>query len=201
MRPDWEKMTKKDAQSTADWRSLWAALDQDDDAQAAATVRERLQNRARQYAALPPEPPDERIHTFTALVFRLGVEHYALDAVLVSSARTVEQITPVPAIPAFYRGVVNVRGQIITVIDLRLFFGMDVDLRDTPGELIVVRANELEIGVLAHHISGVTAIPETALEPLEDVRYARGMTRDRVILLDIARLFEDDRMVIGGADD
>ena len=92
------------------------------------------------------------------------------------------------------------RGQIITAIDLRRFFDMSVDESNMPGELIVVESNNLHIGLLAHHVYDVISVSKTTVEPIEDVRYAYGVTADRLVLLDIARMFEDDRLIIGGKD-
>lgn len=184
-----------------DWQALWNELDWDDESRQEEMVRQRLQQRARQYASLLPDREQDTSAIRNMLVFKLGDEHYAIDVMLVRTVRPLSKITPVPGTPPFYRGVVNIRGQIITVIDLRLFFDMDVDLRDIPGELIVVQANGLEVGVLAHQVRDVTVVTEGMIEPLEDVRYARGITEERVILLDAERLFEDERLIVGGVDE
>lgn len=119
---------------------------------------------------------------------------------LVQAVRTLPRITPVPGVPAFYRGVVNLRGKITTVIDLRLFFDISTEEAAPPGELVVVRSNNLEMGLLAHYVQGVVSVPYALLEPMPDMRYARGVTADRLVLLDLAPLFEDNRLIIGDMD-
>jgi purine-binding chemotaxis protein CheW len=136
------------------------------------------------------------------LNFRLGDEYYGVDVMTVQSVRTIRRVTRVPGIPHFYRGVVNVRGQVITVLDLRLFFDVPVhDEAIAPDELVVVKAAGLEIGLLAHNIEGVQAIPLDTVEPVENMRYAWGVTRNQLVLLDVERLLEDEQLVVGGADE
>lgn len=192
-------MTRSDHSQSFDWKTLWQELDSaSDDARHEARFREQLRQRAEQYASPPASTETTPLHT--VLAFDLGTEQYGVDVVRVRTVRPVGRISPVPGTPAFYPGVVNIRGQIITVIDLRQFFNMDAGLPQPPGELIVVQGKRLQLGLLAHHVRGVTAIASDQVESIEDVRYARGVTASGLVLLDINRMLEDDRLVIGGAE-
>lgn len=184
-----------------DWESVWKSLawvDYDEDE---AALQKRLQQRARQYAA-PKQALEPVIEVgLTMLTFELGDEHYGIDVMAVRGVRTVNHITRVPGTPAFYRGVVNVRGQVVTVLDLRLFFEMPVTEETvTPDELVITRVKRLEIGLLAHNIEGVRVVPRSAVEPLEGMRYGLGVTADQLVLLDVESLFADDRLMVGGKD-
>lgn len=184
-----------------DWEAVWKSLNWDDLNSSEEVIRERLHQRALTYAAPPPK--DEGLEgAKTVLVFTLGEEQYGIDVMTVRSVRTISRITRVPGTPAFYRGVVNVRGQIVTVMDLRLLFEISLD-DDTlaPDELIVVEANQLEIGLLAHDVEGVMTIPQPEIEPVDNIRYALGVTAERLVLLDIDRLFEDSRLIVGDKDE
>ncbi len=185
-----------------DWQSVWTSLiwiDHDSDENA---VRQRLRQRARQYAAPKQITEAETEASLTMLAFTLGTEYYAVDVMHVRNVRNTGPITRVPGLPAFYRGVLNVRGQVITVLDLREFFDIPVEAAEAiPDELVVVRANGLEIGLLAHNIEGVQAVPQALVEPAENMRYAFGITPQRLLLLDIKHLFQDDRLLVGGKDD
>jgi purine-binding chemotaxis protein CheW len=183
-----------------DWEVVWKSLAWDESASSEEAIVARLRERARQYA-VPIEmyaPAAAR----NVLKFTLGDERYGIDVMTVRSVRSVSHITRVPGVPGFYRGVVNVRGQVVTVLDLRLFFDMIVgDEAAPPTELVVARANRLTLGLLAHHVEGVDAIPLEAIEPVDHVRHADGVTADRLVLLNIERLFEDSRLVVGSKDD
>jgi len=130
----------------------------------------------------------------------LGAERYGIDVTTVTSVRAMSTLTRVPGVPPFYRGVVNVRGQIITVLDLRVFLNLGGNANKIPNELIVVKSNALELGILADHVSDVEHIPVDRIEPVE-MKYARGVTTGRLVVLDIEQLLTDERLFVGGADE
>jgi purine-binding chemotaxis protein CheW len=186
-------------QQPLNFKAIWESLEWHDDTQLAA-IQKRLKQRAQQYAAPIKErgaPEDVE----TVLAFRLGEEHYGVDVMLVRTVRPLTKITRVPGTPAFYRGVLNVRGQIISALDLRLFLGASVNDTALPKELVIVRAIGLEIGLLAHHITGVVSIPHGAIQSPGDTRFARGVTADHLVILNVGQIFESDQLIIGGTDE
>jgi purine-binding chemotaxis protein CheW len=184
-----------------DWEAVWKSLNWDDLRDSEGANQERLHQRALAYAAPPPKVEGLE-DAKTVLAFALGDERYGIDVMTVRSVRTVSHITRVPGTPTFYRGVVNVRGQIVTVMDLRLLFDISVgNEKSPPDELIVVQANQLEIGLLAHDVEGVMTVRQVEIEPVDNIRYAHGVTTERLVLLDIDRLFEDSRLIVGGKDE
>lgn len=185
-----------------DWDEIWKSFAWNDGANAEEAITRRLQQRARQYAAptrsLDVVTEDAR----TVLAFGLADERYGVDVMVVRGVRTVDRIVRVPGTQAFYRGVVNVRGQVLTVMDLRVFFDIPVnDEKRVPDELVVVQAAGLQIGLLAHDIEGVMTIPISEFEPVDNMRYALGVTTDQLVLLDIPRLLEDDQLIVGGKEE
>lgn len=183
-----------------DWDALRAELQWDDSDYEAHVERDRLVRRAQQYAAAQT---DEYVdaETLSVLVFDLGGERYGIDVMLVRGLRDLPHLTPVPGSPRFYTGVVNLRGQIVTVMDLRPFFDMTVNDAQSPAELVVVKSGRLELALLAHHIHGVKAIPQADIASTGEIRYTRGVTADRLVLLDIAAMFEDERLITGGPEE
>ncbi|NWG16313.1 MAG: purine-binding chemotaxis protein CheW [Chloroflexi bacterium] len=183
-----------------DWETVWKSLDWDDEQRQQAAERERLRQRARQYAAPPAAqaaaPEDSR----PLLIFTLGRERYGVDVMLVRGVRTARTIARLPGAPSFYRGVTNVRGRIITVMDLRYFFDIPVEAdAENPVELVITRSNDLEIGLLAHQINGISAVSPATIKPVEHMPYMAGMTADRVIVLQMAWLLADERLIVGSA--
>lgn len=191
----------REDKSPIDWEAIWKSLDWDDEEHRQTLDRERLRARARQYAT-PIEKADERGEAgFTVLAFDLGSELYGIDVMLVRGVRPLPKIARVPGIPPFYRGVVNLRGQIVTVMDLRLFFDLPVeDDKNPPGELVIVRSNHLEIGLLTHNVWGVVHVSHAEIEPGSDARYMLGVTTTRMVILNMARVFEDERLIVGEKD-
>lgn len=186
----------------SEWDSIWERFAWSEAEDEEVTLRKRLQQRAQQYAAPPRDLDVAAADSKTVLTFELGEEHYGVDVMTVRGVRTIPRITRVPGTPPFYRGVVNVRGQVITVLDLRLFFNIPVgEEQVAPDELVVVRSGELEIGLLADNIEGVATIPVSEFESVDNIRYAFGVTSEQLVLLDVQRMLEDEQLVIGGHDE
>jgi purine-binding chemotaxis protein CheW len=183
-----------------DWDAVRAELQWDNSRYTEAAEQSRLILRAQQYASAKGS---EYIDTQTLLVltFDLGGERYGVDVMLVRGLRDLPHVTHVPGSPRFYTGVVNLRGQIITVMDLRPFFDMPVNDSEPPSELVVVKSGRLELALLAHHIHGVQSIPQADVVSAGEIRYTRGVTANRLVLLDIAALFEDERLIAGGPEE
>lgn len=187
-------------QRSLDWEAVWKSLNWDDDARQDAAEHERLQQRARQYAAPVREkeaPPDD---SKTVLVFELGLERYGVEVAHVRGIRAITKIARVPGVPEFYRGVMNMRGQIISILDLRYFFGVSINDVLMPEEIVLAYANKLEIGLLAHQVEGVVTLPPSAIKSVEHTPYTHGVTTDRVVLLNLAQLFADERLIVGGRE-
>lgn len=188
-------------EETINWDAVRAELQWDDRRYAEQMEQARLHQRAQQYAAASTLDSYVEAKTLPALVFDLGGERYGVDVMLVRGLRDLPQITPVPGAPHFYPGVVNLRGQIVTVMDLRPFFDMAIHQISPPAELVVVKSGRLELALLAHHIHGVQAISQADIASTGEIRYTRGVTAERLVLLDIAALFEDERLIAGTPDD
>ena len=134
--------------------------------------------------------------------FRLAHETYAIESSFVREVYPLKDLTPLPCTPAFIFGIVNVRGQILTVIDVKKFFELlDKGLSEL-NKVIVVRTPRLELGILADEIIGVRFIaPEeiqSSLPTLTGVRaeYLRGVTSDRTVVLDAVRLLADEKLIV-----
>lgn len=181
-----------------DWQIIWDQLDWENPDRQRQALQDRLNQRAKQYAA-PIRSRETTGESLNLLTFHLGAEQYGIDVSVVRGVRNIQKITPVPGAPPFYRGVVNVRGQVITVMDLRLFFNMNAEDR-LPPELILVKAQRLELALLADHIEDVVIVPHSEIEPVE-MRYAHGVTSAGLVVLDTKQLFSDDRLIVGGVDE
>jgi purine-binding chemotaxis protein CheW len=129
--------------------------------------------------------------------FYLDREEYGVDVKQVSEIRRITEITAVPRAPEFMRGVINLRGRILPVMDLRSKLGLGM-VADTPNtRIIVVRVRERLLGLLVDGASQVLKVPVSRIEPPpEEVverggDYIRGVAKldDRlIILMDIERL-------------
>lgn len=179
-----------------DLQALWNELNQSDDQRRQHDLDQRLRQRAEQYAAPVRDDTAPAPDADDVLTFRLGDERYALNVSVVRGVRPLEKLTRVPGVPSFYRGVVNVRGQIYSALDLRRFLNLDVPSDEIPPELILVTAAKLELALLVDHIEQVQPLLAADLTPLERP-FTLGVSRDELVWLDIYALFSDNRLIIG----
>jgi purine-binding chemotaxis protein CheW len=133
--------------------------------------------------------------------FSLGREEYAIPLLKVREVIAMPETTPVPQTPQYFLGIMNLRGQVITVLDLRLKLGIKAD-RGAEMAVIIVDLGEICVGVVVDSINSVLAAEQSDLAERPDLKqnraaeYITGVYRKEkglVLLLDIARLlsFED----------
>ena len=124
-----------------------------------------LRARARALARRPERPPDAAL-MLDLLEFRLAQECYALENCYVLEVQPLKELTPLPCTPPFVRGIVNVRGRIVPVIDLKKFFDLPEQGVTDLHRIIFVRGHDLELGLLADVVVGVRLLPVESLAPI-----------------------------------
>ena len=155
-----------------------------------------FQRRAAQYAAVPGDDRQSDTDSLTLLTFYLNDERYGLEAVYVQSVRPLPAVTRVPNAPSFYVGVVNVRGAVITLLDLADFLGFGRAVN--PAELIIVRVGDLRLGLPVTRVTDVLNLPRSQIRSLDDASYTLGVATtptDALIVLSIQDLFDDNRLL------
>lgn len=180
-----------------DLQALWEELTQSEEEQTARIRQQRFDERATDYAT--PQIVEDNYadnEIYRLLTFRFGDEQYGIDVEIVTGIRPAEKITRVPGIPQFYRGVINVRGQILSVLDLRRFFNLSPS-ENKKSELILIKLENLSLALLADHVEEIQIIPRNTIEPV-DTPHVRGVTADKLVVLDTNYLQNDDRLIIGG---
>jgi len=143
------------------------------------------------------------------LTFLMANEKYGLEILKVREIIGMMDVTPVPTTPAFVRGVINLRGKVIPVVDLRLKFGMEAK-QDTPRTCIIVvqlarAAQEMIMGIIVDEVSEVLDIDQDQIEPPPsfgaDIRtdfiLGMGKVNQRVVtMLDIDRVLTEREIVL-----
>jgi purine-binding chemotaxis protein CheW len=126
--------------------------------------------------------------------FRLAHEHYGIEVKYVREVCPLKDLTPLPGTPAFILGLTNVRGQVLSIIDVKKLFDLpDKGLTDLD-KVMILQARGTEMGVLADAVLGVEPVAVQEIQPslptLTGVRerYLQGVTRDSVVLLDAEKL-------------
>lgn len=215
---DWEEARKQisDAKSVSAKES---AMQPDDDPR----IKRIWKERAAQLAQTPTR--QDQGEQIDLVLIKLGRELYALDAQHVLEIKLAEQITPVPRVPDWVSGVVNLRGRILSVLDLRRFFNLTDTEQKQPqnkqGEergneapkLVIVEASDMEVALLTDSVLSVEKMPTAQIQESIDVirgigpEYVRGIAERRgkeitsnleklVVLLDLPKLLADERLII-----
>jgi len=146
-------------------------------------------------AALANTSSEEQLQLVT---FRIGNEEFGVNILAVQEINRMLQITRVPQSPPDVEGVINLRGRIIPVIDLRKRFGSADDAAEQDNRIIVVEVEQRILGFIVDGVSEVLRISSKIVEPAPtmttsvDSDYIEGVGKldDRLlILLDLKRLF------------
>lgn len=164
-------------------------------------ARQILRARAKALAS-PPKHAPEAETLLELLEFRLAQECYAVETRYVREAYPLKDLTPLPSTPPFVLGIVNVRGHILPVLDIKKFFDLPEKGLTDLHRIILVHGNDLELGLLADVIVGVRTIPadslQASLPTLTGIRseYLKGVTAERLVVLDLARILADPRILV-----
>jgi purine-binding chemotaxis protein CheW len=132
-----------------------------------------------------------------ALIFLLGKGQFGIDILQVQEIRGTDRPTPIPSAPSFFKGVTNLRGQFVPVIDLRVKLGIAVRDESAEGVTIILRVGPQQVGVVVDAVSEVLSVspedmkPSPAAEFAPSAVFVRGLITHgdaTVVLLDIERL-------------
>lgn len=133
------------------------------------------------------------------LTFRLGNEEYAVEILRVQEIRGWEKTTPMPNVPSFVKGVVDLRGTVVPIIDLREKFHLDVTYDATTVVIVVhvlTAQGERVVGMVVDAVSDVHTLDMDELQPAPDVT----TSVENQFILGLSRL-QDDKVTESGGDD
>jgi purine-binding chemotaxis protein CheW len=124
------------------------------------------------------------------LTFRIADEHYGFEILKVQEIIGAVKVTRVPKMPSFVRGILNLRGKLIPVVDLRVKFGLDFK-EDTEKTCIVVvqfsqDQNKITVGMIVDNVSEVLNISENQIEAAPEI----GASVDTSFILSIGKVAE-----------
>jgi len=136
------------------------------------------------------------------VIFQLGEEEFGLDIMQVQEIIRIPDITRIPHSPDYVKGVINLRGKIITVVNLDTRFGMEQKVHDDNSRIIVAEVDENVVGIVVDSVSEVLRLPLSTLEPVPEMisgkinaNYLKSVAKleDRMlILLDITKVVMED---------
>lgn len=133
------------------------------------------------------------------VVFTLGKEEYGVDIKKVTTIERIIQIARVPKTQQYIKGVINLRGEIIPIMDLRLRFNMPETQETDDTRIIIVKIEEVSIGIIVDAVAEVIELTDHAIENISnfssdlsiDYLYGVGKVDDRIVtLLNIEKLLK-----------
>lgn len=142
--------------------------------------------------------------TTNLVTFRLGSGEYAIDIMQAKEIIKMEKITLIPNAPYFVEGVINLRGNIIPIIDLKKRFNLEESEGDKNTGIIIAKIEDVDMGIMIDSVSKVVSMANSDIQPppsmLQGIgqRYIKGvgkMEDKLLVVLDLDKLFtneEDD---------
>ena len=171
----------------------------------AAAARRVLEERARALCR-PLQVEDEPGETVELVVLSLGQERYGVDVSHVVEIQPLPNLTPVPGISPVWAGLVNLRGSLCPVLDLRRYLSMQaqdgVDGGNGDGKLVLVSGAGLSVGLLVDEVPGVRRVPAAEIGPALSAapggssEIVRGLTADLVTVLDVEAMLRDRSLAV-----
>jgi purine-binding chemotaxis protein CheW len=199
--------SRKAERAAIDWAEVRARLDAaqaagDQAWTAGADETGRILRERALALAAEPGGTQTLAQSIEVVEFLLAQERYAVESSYVREVYPLGNLTPLPCTPAFVLGIVNLRGEIVSVIDVRKFFDLPQTGLPDLNKVIVLESGNMMFGMLADAILGVRRITLAEIQPslptLTGIRekYLKGITAERTVVLDAGKLLADEDLVV-----
>jgi purine-binding chemotaxis protein CheW len=163
-----------------------------------------LKNRAR-ILAREPQQVDTAQEFLEIVKFSLATETYGVESAFVREIYPLKEFTHLPGVPPFVFGITNVRGQILSIIDLKKFFNLPQKGLGQLNKLIILHDGKMEFGILADDILGAHSISLDSIQSSPPTisgigaEYLRGVTNENLIILDAKKILYDKMIIVDQA--
>lgn len=188
----WEKMKEQISHSSEKLKQIYEISPQ---------IRKSiLETRAKKLAQKIKIPV--HVPSLDIIEFRLDEERYGLECKYVREVYPLKNLTPIPGTPQFVRGIISVRGEIVSVIDLKKFFELPEKGLTDLTRVIILKNNEMQFGILSEEVMGTLSVPVNEIQPplptLTGIRadYLKGIAKNRLVVLDANKLLSDKQIVV-----
>lgn len=134
--------------------------------------------------------------------FRLGPERYGVGSLHVGEVVPLREYAIVPCTPSFVSGIINLRGRIVSVVDLKFFFDIPATAVSEETRVVVLRSRDMELGILVDALVGIRTISLRNIHPplptMTGVRsaYLLGVEGEDIAILDGARMLRDESLIV-----
>jgi purine-binding chemotaxis protein CheW len=135
-------------------------------------------------------------------LFSLSKERYAIESIFIREAYPLKGLTVLPCVPAFVKGVIQVRRKIYSVIDLRILFDLRITPNENLGKVLIIEKDKMAFGIFVEEILGVTTLFANELQlPLPSMtgvhhEFVKGISKDYIVVLDGNKLLNSSTVVV-----
>ena len=206
MKPD-TTLKREEHKATIDWNEVHRRIEnvrkvlERDWAPPPEKKREILRTRAKALARQEKEKdiPGDHIEI---VQFLLANETYGIESIFVQETYPLRDLTPIPGTPPFVLGIINVRGRIVSILDIRKFFDLPEKGLTDLNKVLILNGHNMEFGLLADAVLGVRKIRanelQASLPTLTGIReqYLKGVTKERFVILDAEKLLADKKIIV-----
>ncbi len=164
-------------------------------------IRSRLKMRALALAK-EQQQKKEDLESIEIIEFTLSSETYAVESAFVREVYPLKDFTPLPGVPSFIPGIINVRGQILPIVELNKFFNLPGKGLGELNKVIILHKDDMELGILADAVHGTQTIPLKDILPTPPTvtgigeKYLRGVTKAHIVILDAENILNDKKIIV-----
>ncbi|KOA21056.1 chemotaxis protein CheW [Clostridium homopropionicum DSM 5847] len=128
------------------------------------------------------------------VIFNLGDEQFAVETASVQGINDIMEITKVPKAPQYIKGLINLRGNVISLLDINLLLNIKKNTEVEQSNIIILKMEDEQVGITVDQVDEVLEVEENIIEKVDEQRktYIKGVInfQDRVVtLIDIDKLF------------
>lgn len=135
------------------------------------------------------------------VTFRLKDETYGINVMQVQEVLRITEIAPVPGAPGYVLGIINLRGNVVTVIDTRTRFGLPTAEVDDASRIVIIESEQQVVGILVDSVAEVVELRQSEIDQApsvgneESARYIQGVAsrdEDLLIVVDLNKLLSEE---------
>ena len=136
------------------------------------------------------------------LLFFLGNEKYIIYSSVISEVLHVYGLTFLPCSPDFVAGIINIRGRIISVVDIKTFLGINQKAEAVDRKVVVLNSGEIEFGVLVDNIIGDVKLDveklqkATSFETAQSKGFIQGLTVEGEVVLNVEKIMSSNKIIV-----
>ncbi len=149
-----------------------------------------------------PDAAAEAGETIETVGFVMAGEAYGIELAFIREILPLKQLTPLPGVPVFVSGIINLRGEILSIVNLRVLFELDAGPRPPGRYVLILSSPEMAFGIEVEGITGIQKIPENALQAAlptlsgQGKKYLKGLSDSGMAVIDGGKLLADPDLVV-----